>query len=228
MRRAAWTRITVRHSPRNESLRTSVSLEPLKGMWRCSRSSALQRTVSTHRACAVPPPQQRPLPAPHAPDALLECQQALVDLCAFESSLQRASRARTLRLHGGRARCTCLSLSVVSLARSLPAKSMKENLPDGNGYSGGHCGGRGSGEGGGRRRGSVPISLERSRAFLSATCMMACERDESALAPVAAVDLQFHTRHEEQVHHTSHLTPHTSHLTTHTPQPTPHTSIRIM
>ncbi len=39
-------------------------------------------------------------------------------------------------------------------------------------------------------RENLPRSLERSRARLSATCMMAWEREESALAPVAAVDLR--------------------------------------
>ncbi len=37
---------------------------------------------------------------------------------------------------------------------------------------------------------TIPMSLDRSFDRFSATCIIACDREESALAPVAAVDLE--------------------------------------
>ena len=75
--------ITVREFPMKESLRTSVNLLPLKGMWPWSLSKALIHSFNASKLLLI-----------SAPSNLV-----------------------------------CLSLSVVSAPRSLPARSMKESLP---------------------------------------------------------------------------------------------------
>ena len=111
--------ITVREFPMKESLRTSVNLLPLKGMWPWSLSKALIHSFNASKLLLI-----------SAPSNLV-----------------------------------CLSLSVVSAPRSLPARSMKESLPT--------------------RRGG--FDWFPSADFLIASWRIAWEREDSSFAPVVPV-----------------------------------------